>query len=88
MAPAERLTVRFDVVRGDERLLSVTLSLRRRALDRRALGRLLWAYPALTQRVSAGIYAQAARLRLRGAPFHRHPAGKVELPAPDGGARR
>ena len=32
------------------------------------------ANPLLTHRVSAGIYAQAARLRLRGAPFHRHPA--------------
>jgi uncharacterized protein len=87
-APAEHLVVHLDVMRGDERLMGATLSLRRRALDRRALGRLLWAYPALTHRVSAGIYAQAARLRLRGAPFHRHPARQVELPAPDEGARR
>ena len=32
------------------------------------------ANPALTHRVSAGIYSQAARLGLRGAPFHAHPA--------------
>jgi uncharacterized protein len=87
-APAERLGVQLDVMRGDERLLSATLFLRRRALDRRALGRVLWAYPALSHRVSAGIYAQAARLRLRGAPFFRHPARQVELPVPDGEARR
>lgn len=87
-APAERLVVQFDVMRSDERLLSATLSLRRRALDRRTLGQLLWSYPALTHRVSAGIYAQAARLRLRGAPFHRHPARQVEPPASEGGARR
>lgn len=87
-APAERLVVQFDVMRSDERLLSATLSLRRRALDRRTLGQLLWSYPALTHRVSAGIYAQAARLRPRGAPFHRHPARQVEPPASEGGARR
>jgi DUF1365 family protein len=82
--PSERLVVHFDVVRGAERLLGATLSLRRRALDRRGLGRLLWANPALTHRVSAGIYAQAARLRLRGAPFHKHPARRVDCPAPGG----
>lgn len=87
-APAERLIVQFDVMRGDERLMMATLSLRRRALERRALGRLLWAHPALTHRVSAGIYAQAARLHLGRAPFFRHPARQVELPVPDRGARR
>ena len=86
-APTERLVVHFDVMRGDERLLGATLSLRRRALDRRALGRLLWAYPALTHRVSAGIYAQAARLRLRGAPFHAHPARRATA-RPGRGSRR
>jgi uncharacterized protein len=72
-APGDNLVVHLDVVRGDERLLGATLSLRRRALDRQALGRLLWTHPVLTHRVSVGIYAQAARLRLRGAPFHGHP---------------
>ena len=83
--PGERLVVRLDVVRGDERLLRATLSLRRRGLDRRGLGRLVWANPALTYRVSAGIYAQAARLRLRGAPFHGHPARRVGGTSPGGG---
>jgi hypothetical protein len=73
-APGESLVVGLDVLRGDERLLAVTLSLRRRALDRRALARLLWEHPGPTHRVSAGIYSQAVRLRLRGAPFYAHPA--------------
>ena len=81
-APGEHLVVRFDVMRGDERLLGATLSLRRRTLDRRALRRLLWTYPALTHRVSTGIYAQAARLRLRRAPFHGHPVRRVERSTP------
>jgi DUF1365 family protein len=81
-APTGRFVLHFDVMRGDERLLGATLSLHRRALDRRGLGRLLLANPALTHRVSMGIYAQAARLRLRGAPFHAHPARRVDCPSP------
>lgn len=72
--PGQQLVVQLDVLCGDERLFSAVLSLHRRVLDRPALGRLLWAYPALTHRISVGIYAQAARLRLKGAPFHVHPA--------------
>jgi DUF1365 family protein len=79
-APAERLMVHLDVLRGSERLLGVSLSLHRRALDRQALGRLLWANPALTHRVSAGIYSQAARLGLRRAPFYAHPARRSTRP--------
>ena len=71
--PAEQLRVALDVWREDDRLLGATLSLTRRPLDRRGLSRLLWAYPALTHRISAGIYAHAAHLRVRGAPFHPHP---------------
>jgi DUF1365 family protein len=73
-APGARLTVGLDVLQGDQRLFAATLFLRRRALDRAALGRLLWSYPAMTHRVTAGIYAHAARLRLKGAPFFTHPA--------------
>lgn len=73
-APAERLLVGLDVLRGRDRLLGVTLSLRRRPLDHDALGRLLREHPVFANRVSARIYFQAARLRLKGAPFHTHPA--------------
>lgn len=73
-APGDRLTIGLDVLQGDQRLFAATLSLSRRALDRAALGRLLWNYPAMTHRITAGIYAHAARLRLKGAPFFTHPA--------------
>ena len=73
-APAGRLIVHFDVMRGDERLFAATMSLRRRGMDRQALGRILWEHPLLTYKVSAGIYLQAARLRSKGAPFYNHPA--------------
>jgi hypothetical protein len=71
--PGRSLAVRLDVQDGSERLLGVTMSLRRQTLDRDALSRLLWHHRAPTHRVSAGIYAQAARLWRMGAPFHAHP---------------
>lgn len=84
-APGERLTVGLDVLHDDRRLFAAALSLRRRSLDRAALGRLLWGYPAMTHRVTAGIYAHAARLRLKGAPFFSHPARRA--PKADTAAR-
>ncbi len=78
--PGERLAVRLDVMSGAERLMGVTMSLRRRPLDRRALARMLWRHPAATHRVSAGIYVQAARLGLKRAPFYVHPERRVPEP--------
>ena len=87
-APGDRLTVRLDVLEGDRRLLTATLVLQRRALDRAVLGRILWKYPALTHRVTAGIYAHAARLRLKGAPFFTHPARRArQTDVASGGTR-
>ncbi len=79
-APGERLTLGLDVLRGDRRLLSASLALRRRPLDRAALGRLLWRHPAMTHRVTAGIYANAVRLRLKGAPLFANPVGRGRKP--------
>lgn len=53
--------------------LAASMRLRRHPLDRAGLGRLLWSYPLMTTRVSAGIYAQALRLATGGTPFRRHP---------------
>ncbi len=52
-----------------------TLSLRRRELSQRSDGRLLLRYPAISLQVVARIYAQALRLRLKGARWFPHPEG-------------
>jgi DUF1365 family protein len=51
-----------------------TLSLLRREIDGRLLQRLLVRYPAPPAAVLARIYLQALRLKLRGVPYHPHPA--------------
>lgn len=46
----------------------------RLALQRRELSpRFLWRYGPMTMRVVAGIYGQAVRLKLKGAPYYPHP---------------
>jgi uncharacterized protein len=50
-----------------------TLNLRRRELSRGTLTRMFARYPAMSLQVVAKIYAQALRLKLKGAPYHPHP---------------
>jgi hypothetical protein len=52
-----------------------TLSLRRRELSRPLMLGLLARYPAMSLQVVAKIYAQAARLKLKGARYYPHPEG-------------
>lgn len=72
--PGERLLVHIDETgAGGEHVFDATLSLRRRALTRGALSGLLARFPATSLRVLVLIYWNALRLKLRGAPYHRHP---------------
>jgi hypothetical protein len=52
-----------------------TLSLQRRELSRPLMLGLLARYPAMSLQVVAKIYAQAARLKLKGARYYPHPEG-------------
>ena len=72
-APGERMSLRLDLVQEDRTLLTAALSLSGRPLDRAAMWAYLLRYPAMAHRVSAGIYGQASRLALAGAPFFAHP---------------
>ncbi len=71
--PRAALGVHIASSRGGERAFDATLSLRRRELGPSTLDRLLLRYPAMTMRVLATIYFEAARLRLKGARYHPHP---------------
>ena len=77
--PGERLQVRIDNHDRDGRLFGAGITLERRPLDRRHLGRLLWRYPWLTAKVVGGIHWQALRLWLKRVPYVPHP-GHEEAP--------
>jgi len=73
-APGDSLVVSLASLERGRVVFDATLALRRREVSRASLGRVLWRYPVLTHRVSAGIYWQAVRLRAKGTPLHAHPA--------------
>jgi uncharacterized protein len=62
-----------DAARRTPKTFDATLSLRRRELSRPLLLGLLARYPATSLGVVAKIYAQAARLKLKGARYYPHP---------------
>jgi DUF1365 family protein len=72
-APGKRCGLGITVTSGGAIVFRAGLSLRRRPLTRRAIAGLLVRHPLMTHRVSAGIYAHAARLWLRRTPYVPHP---------------
>jgi DUF1365 family protein len=73
--PGETLTVALANHEEGRRVFDARMALERRELTRSSLGRVLWAYPFQTMKVSARIYRQALALHRKGAPFHGHPRG-------------
>ena len=69
-APGPDLDVRIVSSRGGEVEFDATLRLHRRPLRPRTLSRA----PLPSLAVLARIYANALRLKLKGAPYHAHPA--------------
>jgi DUF1365 family protein len=61
---------------GGGKAFDATLSLRRRELSGPLLSRMLVRYPAMSLQVVAKIYAQALRLKLKGARTFPHPDGR------------
>lgn len=84
--PGERLSVAIENHDADGALVfDAHLMLRRREITPSALKRVLVRHPAMTLHVLGGIYGQALRLRLKGAPWHAKPAAPSrgrDTPAP------
>ena len=76
--PGDTLNIHMLLADGDgNRLFDAGLTLKRRAIRRQALSRVLITYPLMTLKVTAMIYWQALRLLLKGAPFFAHPQNRT-----------
>jgi DUF1365 family protein len=86
LAPGRSLHVRIETHDASRApLFDAVLALRRREIGGAALARALVRHPLMTAQVTAGIYWQALRLHVKGAPHHPHPRdrrgrGRVENP--------
>ena len=72
--PDAELHLRIEVERDHTPVFDAELALQRTTVDHRRAVTVLARYPMLPLRVSAGIYAKAARLVARGLPVYRHPS--------------
>ncbi|MEZ6197681.1 MAG: DUF1365 domain-containing protein [Planctomycetota bacterium] len=80
--PGDRIVVAMENRRADGSFFDVTLALDRRPLDGPSLARALVRHPLVAAKVTAAIYWQALRLKLKGSPFHDHPS-LAGSPAPE-----
>jgi uncharacterized protein len=72
--PGPRLAIHMANLGEQARVFDATLRLRRREISTASLAATLARYPFASLRVLAAIYWQAARLWVKGVPFHSHPA--------------
>ena len=76
--PNDDLNLRIEVERDRTPIFDAELELRRTPISRGRAITVLARYPLLPQRVSAGIFANAALLFARGVPVFRHPLRRGE----------
>ncbi len=71
--PGETINIHLNNFNGSEKLFDATLRLSRQEITQHNLSRTLILYPLMTAKVTAMIYWQAMRLKLKGVPFYDHP---------------
>ncbi len=71
--PGDSLRLGLRNLEGDETVFEASLVMRRREISRRLMRRLPLTYPPMTIATLVRIYAQALRLRVKGAPWFAHP---------------
>jgi DUF1365 family protein len=78
--PGEAIHVHMNLTTGNTKRFDVTLELKRVPITGHSLTRVLLTYPLMTWKVTAMIYWQALRLKLKGAHVYTHPK-KIRPPS-------
>ena len=71
--PGDVIRVHMIDIEGGQTLFDASLALKRHAINRQALSRVLIKYPLVTLKVTTMIYWQALRLLMKRTPFFTHP---------------
>ncbi len=77
--PGERLWVHMENLQDGERTFDATLTMERKPLTQKTINRAMMRFPLMTWKVTAAIYYQALKLRLKGVPFFNHPEPDQQL---------
>lgn len=80
--PGERIAISIASERDGEVVFDAGLALRRREITRRSLTTILLRHPFVTAQVLVRIYAEALRLKSKGARWHAKPDASPAPPAP------
>ncbi|MHC5064652.1 MAG: DUF1365 domain-containing protein [Planctomycetota bacterium] len=79
--PGEELTVRMHNLERGDRVFDANLQMERLPWTGKELAKTLVLHPFISLKVLFGIYFQALRLKLKGAPYFAHPAQAVKEPS-------
>ena len=77
-APNDGLSIHIDNWENKTHLFDATMVMKKKALSRSALTRVLFQYPLMTAKVTGAIHWQALKLWWKKAPFYPHPKYKKD----------
>jgi DUF1365 family protein len=72
-SPKENLMIHMNNYYQEKKVFTAHLSMQRKEITHKNLAKILLSYPFMTGKVISGIYWEALKIKIKGAPFYSHP---------------